>query len=241
MFQPKRPRKREWLIPAGLLALSVIPIVAGSLRLVQLATGAAITPENARFFATPLPVALHILSSVIFCVLGAFQFIPGFRRQKPNWHRIAGRMLVPCGLIAAFSALWMTQFYPRGIAPPASFDGPGLYIVRLSAGSAMALFLGLGVVAILRQDIAGHRAWMLRAYAIGLGAGTQVFTHLPWFVFPSLQGELARTLFMGAGWVINLAMAEWLISRKPVKPHAQAWPARPVTRQRGEPKSTPQT
>ena len=45
-------------------------------------------------------------------------------------------------------------------------------------------------------------------------AGTQAFTHLPWFLFPSIQGELARTLFMGAGWAINLAVAEWIIARQ---------------------------
>ena len=55
---------------------------------------------------------------------------------------------------------------------------------------------------------------MMRGYALGLGAGTQVFTHLPWFLFPTIQGELARTLFMGAGWVINLAVAERFISRE---------------------------
>jgi hypothetical protein len=51
---------------------------------------------------------------------------------------------------------------------------------------------------------------MVRAYALGLGAGTQVFTHIPWFVFPSIQGEMARTLCMAAGWLINVAVAEWL-------------------------------
>ncbi len=46
---------------------------------------------------------------------------------------------------------------------------------------------------------------MMRSYALGLGAGTQVLTHLPWYLFPSIHGELARTLFMAAGWGINLA------------------------------------
>lgn len=59
---------------------------------------------------------------------------------------------------------------------------------------------------------------MMRSYALGLGAGTQVFTHIPWLLFPSIQGELARTLCMAAGWGINLAVAEWLISRTAQKP-----------------------
>ena len=47
---------------------------------------------------------------------------------------------------------------------------------------SLALSLALGVTTVLKGDIAAHKAWMLRAYAIGMGAGTQVFTHLPWFV-----------------------------------------------------------
>ena len=74
----------------------------------------------------------------------------------------------------------------------------------------MARFICLGFAAVRRRNIAHHRAWIMRGYALGIGAGTQVLTHLPWFLFPSIQGELARTLFMGAGWVINLAVVEWI-------------------------------
>jgi hypothetical protein len=57
-------------------------------------------------------VALHIIGLTIYCVLGALQFAPGFRRRNPAWHLAAGRVLVPCGLVAARSALWMTLFSP---------------------------------------------------------------------------------------------------------------------------------
>lgn len=193
------PAKFEWLIPAGLIALSFIPIVAGTFRVAGLGSGAEITPENARFFAAPLPVVLHIISAVIYCALGAFQFSPSFRRRKPNWHRAAGRILIPCGLGVALTGLWMTQFYPPANYPPVNFDGPFLYAIRLLVGSAMVLFLCLGIAAIHKRDIPHHQAWMMRGYALGLGAGTQVFTHLPMFLFPSIQEELARTLCMGAG------------------------------------------
>lgn len=209
--------KTDWLLPAGLIALSLVPMMAGTVRLVELGGGAPITPDNARFFAAPLPVALHIVSAVVYSVLGAFQFVPSLRQRKPNWHRAAGRILIPCGLVVALTGLWMTQFYPRAIEPPASFDGSVLYVIRLLAGSAMALALCLGLAAVRRHDIARHRAWMMRAYALGLGAGTQVFTHIPWFLLPSIQGELARTLCMGAGWAINLAVAEWFIARQRFK------------------------
>ncbi len=208
--------KADFLIPGGLLLLSFLPVVAGTIRVAQLAGGADITPDNARFFAAPIPVVLHIVSSVIYCLLGAFQFAPGFRRRRPHWHRAAGRVLIPCGLIVAFSALWMTQFFPLGnFKGPlvADFDGRFLYVIRLLVGSAMALFLCLGIATILKRDFQRHGAWMIRAYALGLGAGTQALTHIPWFLFPSIRGELARTLCMAAGWAINAAVAEWVIAR----------------------------
>ncbi|MEE8428357.1 MAG: hypothetical protein V3S33_02490 [Gammaproteobacteria bacterium] len=68
--------KSEWRVPAGLMALSFVPIAAGIFRLVQLGGGAEITPENIRFFAAPLPVVLHVITVTLYCVLGAFQFVP---------------------------------------------------------------------------------------------------------------------------------------------------------------------
>ena len=64
----------------------------------------------------------------------------------------------------------------------------------------MAVCLVLGVTAIRRRDIAAHRAWMIRAYAIGLAAGTQVFTEGIGGVVPG-TGVLAADLAKGAGWV----------------------------------------
>jgi uncharacterized membrane protein len=206
----KRPSIREgWPIAAGLLALSVIPIAAGVVRLVSLATGETVTLANARFFAHPLPVQLHIAGASLFCVLGALQFWPGFRRHFPRWHRMAGRMLAPADIVAGLSGLWMNQFYPYG-----PNDGLLLYFFRLFFGAAMVLAMVLGIAAILRRDVAQHRAWMMRAYAIGLGAGTQAATQLPWILAVGLPGELPRALLMGAAWVLNLAVAEWFIRRQ---------------------------
>ena len=205
--------RTAWLVPAALIVLSAVPVVAGAVRIAELTGGATVTPENARFFASPLPVGLHNLSVSLYSILGAFQFAPALRRWRLNWHRAAGRLLVPCGLAAALSGLWMTLFYPW----PAG-DGEILYGLRLLFGSAMVLSIVLGVAAIRRRDFAQHGAWMLRGYAIGLGAGTQVLTHLPWILILGLPGEFPRALLMGAGWAINLAVAEWIIRKRLVHP-----------------------
>lgn len=203
----------EWLVPAALIVLSTIPLAAGAFRLTELARGAEITPANARFFASPLPVVLHIVSVSVYAILGAFQFAPGFRRRRPGWHRAAGRLLVPFGLLVGLSGLWMTLFYPRP-------DGTGelLYAFRLLFGSAMVICVVLGFAAIRQGDVARHGAWMTRGYAIGLGAGTQVLTQLAGALIIGPPGELGGALLMGAGWVINLAVAEWAIRKRPASP-----------------------
>ena len=205
-----RSGRSDWLIPAMLILLSLVPAVFGTVRLVELAGGAVITPANTRFLASPFPVALHILVVIPYGIVGAFQFAPSFRRRRRDWHRAAGRVLALLGLAAALTGLWMTLAYPWPEG-----DGEVLYVTRLVFGSAMAVSIVLAIRAIRRGDFRSHGAWMMRGYAIGLGAGTQVLTHLPWFILVGNPGEASRAVLMGAGWVINLLVAEWIIRRRP--------------------------
>lgn len=202
--------RADWLVPAGLIALSFIPILAGALRIAQLAGGVDIMPDRERFLAAP-PGALiaHIISVSGFCILGAFQFSSGLRRRKPKWHRAAGRVLVPLGLVAALTGLWLTHFFP-----PGEHDGELLYIIRLLVGSAMVLFIVLGLINIRRRNFANHRAWMMRGYALGIGAGTQALISIPWFLIAGAPNELSRALLLGAGWVINIIAVEQIIMRE---------------------------
>ncbi|MGO4268383.1 DUF2306 domain-containing protein [Paenibacillus sp. TAF58] len=195
----------KWLV-AALLVLSAVPLAAGAFRLTELAGGAQITPANARFFASPLPVVVHILSATVYASLGPFQFATSFRRRRPGWHRAAWRLLVLCGLLVGLSGLWMTLFYPRQ-----GGTGELLYALRLLFGSAMVVSILLGFAAIRRGDVIRHRAWMMRGYAIGLGAGTQVLTQLAGALIVGPPSEFSGALLMGAGWVINLAVAELAI------------------------------
>ena len=209
-------------MPAALLMLSAVPLLAGTLRLVQLAGGPALMPADHRFAGFPLPLVAHIVGAGAYAVVGAFQFVPRFRRRHLGWHRGAGRVLAVAGLLVAGSAIWMTLLY-------ATKPGTGLllYVLRLVFGSAMASCLVLGVTTIRRGDVAGHRAWMIRAYAIGLAAGTQAFTGgIGGALLGTgvVQGDLAKA----AAWVINLAVAEWVIRRQP-DPVTSSRPGRAAT------------
>ena len=196
------------IAPSLLLALTVVPTLAGAARLVWLVTG-EVRPDSARFAAGAAPLVLHILAACGFCILGALQFAPALRRRRSGWHRAAGRFLAPLGLFAALSGLWITLLYPPGVN-----DGALLYGLRLVFGSAMAASILMGMDAIRRRDFPAHGDWMTRGYAIGMGAGTQVVVFIPWTLLFGPAPELPRALLMGAGWGLNLVLAEALIARR---------------------------
>lgn len=198
---------RGWGLPVALVVLSAIPLTAGALRLVQLTGGPAVIPADLRFADVSLPLVLHIVGAAVYALLGILQFVPRLRRRHRVLHRRAGRVLVGSGLLVAISALWMTLLYA-----PQPGTGPLLHGFRLVFGSALAACLVLGVAAVRRRDITAHRAWMIRAYAIGVAAGTQVATVGIGHAIGG-TGVLATDLAKGAGWVLNLAVAEWAIRR----------------------------
>jgi hypothetical protein len=191
-----------WLLPSALIALSLVPILAGAARVSQLARGATANAATARFVESPHPIVVHIIGATLFCVLGALQFLPTLRRRR--WHRVAGRLVLPAGLVAALSGLWMAFFY----ALPTAENHPLLKAFRLVLGVGMVLALVLGLVAIVRRDLGAHRAWMVRSYAIGLGAGTQALMMVPWWLLLGKPTGITYALLMGAGWAINLVVAE---------------------------------
>jgi uncharacterized membrane protein YozB (DUF420 family) len=199
-----------WKLLSSLLMLSLVPMLAGVVRLSGLASGGSVTPENARFMAMPAPVVMHIVCASLFCVLGAFQFDSALRQRFPRLHRIAGRVAAPCGIVAALTGLWMTATY----AIPAELQGQLLYGARMVVGLAMTLAVTLSIRAVLQRRIAQHKAWMVRAYALGQGAGTQVLILLPVTWLAGAPTFIFRDVLMASAWGLNVAFAEWVIRRR---------------------------
>jgi uncharacterized membrane protein len=213
----------QWLAPVGLIVLAIVPMLGGVTRLSELATGAEITAQNERFFDSPIPVIIHIVAASLYFVLGAFQFVPSLR-ARGGYHRIAGRVLAPAGLLTALTGLWMTVFYDS------PNDDIGLLItLRLVFGVAMTVSIVLGIRFIMRGDVRRHGAWMTRGYAIGIAAGTQVLTTLPWVLLVGEPDRLTTAVLLGAGWVINVIVAEIVIWRRASGPRRSGRPSRPAT------------
>ena len=201
---------REWMLLAAILIYCFVPTFGGLFRVAELLGGPAIMPENPRAAAHPLPIVLHILSSFLFCLLGALQFLPGIRRYHLGMHRMLGRVVAAAGCMSALTGLWMTLFF----AFPQELQGFLLYWVRIALSLTMAGLIVWALVAIRSRNILRHAAAMLRAYAIGQGASTQAFLGISWMVaFGTEPLGPQRDVLMIFAWGLNLLVAELLIAR----------------------------
>lgn len=188
---------------AILLFLCLVPVLSGGYRLYSMDVNSTADAENLRYVGNPIPLAVHMIAYMFFCVFGTFQIAPNFRARRPKWHRIAGYLLIPAGLIAAGAGIWSTFEYD-----PRPGDGLPITIVRMSVAIGMIWAIVVGLTSIRRRDIKAHKIWMLRAYALSMGASTNAVIAAVWFATVGEPQGTPWALGMAAGWIFNLWVAE---------------------------------
>jgi uncharacterized membrane protein len=198
-------QSRPKLLVFVLLFFTFIPIVSAALRVYQVPTG--LLPQDAiKYQAVPWSMFLHALGGLLFGLLGPLQFSNALKNQYGRLHRVAGRVFVVAGLFLGFSSLRLVTTFP---------DATTWVVMsaRAIGGLCLILALILALQAIVNRRIEMHRAWMIRAYAIGMGSTTLIaFIQLPIFLIngEAMLGYIADLMFV-ASWAINLAIAEWVI------------------------------
>ena len=167
--------------------------------------GSRVHPEmQAAFEANRLIVYTHIFASAVALLLGPFQFLKRFRRQRPDLHRWLGRVYLTVGiLLGGLAGLAMSTFAFGGLLSQTGF-----------AGLALAwLFTGRQAFATIRRgDIAGHRRWMIRNFAVTL-AGVTIRLYLPIGTLIGVPFEQWYPPLAWLCWVPNLSLVEWWLRR----------------------------
>ncbi|WP_257883920.1 DUF2306 domain-containing protein [Roseobacter insulae] len=202
--------RREWGLFLAIVVYSLIPTFGGLFRVLELAGGPSIVPENPRALADPVPIILHIVGSFLFCIAGALQFLPGIRHYRPAMHRGIGCVVAVAGCVSAASGLWMTVAFDF----PAALQGTILFFVRINLGVLMLCLIIWAILASRSGNIFRHSASMVRAYAIGQGASTQALFGIGWMVIAGTEpaGSLRDGLMVGS-WAVNMLIAEVVIGK----------------------------
>jgi uncharacterized membrane protein len=190
----------------ALTICTVIPVMMAAARLVQIPLGAL--PEDSRRLASvPVAFFLHALAGVLFGVLGPLQFVRALCLRFGTLHRLAGRVFALAGAGLALSGLALL-LQVQSIATGLLDAARGVF------GLALIAVLVLGVAAARAHDMLRHRAWMIRAYAIGMGQGTVALVMFPIYL---ITGEppmgLATDIVVVVMWLLNIALGEWVIRR----------------------------
>lgn len=183
-----------------------IPVMMAGVRVVQIPAG--ILPEDTlRLAVAPVSHFLHALAGVLFGVLGPVQFVLALRRRFGVVHRVSGRVFAVAGLGMALSGL--------GLLVQVESIATGLLDVARGVFSlALIVALVLGVRAARARNKVQHRAWMIRAYVIGMGSGTVALVMFPIYLITGapVTGLLSDMVFVG-WWLVNIALGEWVIRR----------------------------
>jgi len=117
-----------------------------------------------RYALHPVLAYAHILPGVVYLVGAPLQLSRRFREAHSSVHRRMGRVLIPAGITAGVFALTFGTLFPfGGLLEASATVGFGLWFVAA---------LVTAYVAIRAGDVTGHRRWMIRAFAVGLGVGT---------------------------------------------------------------------
>ncbi len=167
-----------------------------------------------RFAAHPLATLLHVLPGGIFLLLAPFQFSSRIRSRHIQFHRWSGRFLALTGLVATASGLYFGLLMPYG--------GPAEATAIALFGGFLLAALSRALLAIRRGQVARHREWMIRAFAVAIGISTVrvVAAVVDVALTPAGFGPPALfVLSVWTGWVITLGGAElWITYTRPGAP-----------------------
>ena len=194
-----------------IVIMAVSPYLTSSLRtLAESPAGLA-----GAYVDQPLSIQIafyvHVIFGGIALLAGPIQFARGIRDRWPRVHRLIGRLSLVAILVAATAGLVIVPVNSAGAIGVAGF---GMLAVL------WGLFAILGYRAIRRRDVAQHRAWMTRAFALTYAAVTLrlwtpllIVLHIVTGTEPDAAFNAAYLWVPFLAWVPNLVVAELIVRR----------------------------
>ncbi len=194
------------VVPVALYVGTLLTILLALVQVVQIPLG-ALPEDSLRLTATPVWHFMHVLGGAAFGILGPIQFSRVLMRRFGRLHRVMGRVFVVAGAMISLSALTLLWHFPDTYSAAMNRG-------RLLFGIALGGALALAMQAIRQREFIRHRNWMIRAYAIGMGATavTTVFFPIYMITGEPPTGLVADIVFLGS-WAACVVFAEVLVRR----------------------------
>jgi predicted membrane protein DUF2306 len=191
----------------ALAAIGILMVIRRVLTmegLIPLVTPRGGPPFDTGFGKHPVITFLHILPGALFMILGPMQFMPGVRYRDNYFRRRSLRVFLVCAYIVGLSALIMPfVMLPIGGANEAA--GSILFAIFFLVSLSKAWWH------MVRKNLARHREWMIRAFAIGLAIATIRPIIGLFFAFSGLPPQVFFGTAFWIGFTLHLIVAEtWI-------------------------------
>lgn len=193
----QKPAAAFWLMTLLALGVAAYALMAYSL----FPPGKFVHPEmRAAYGANRAAILLHAFASALALALGPWQFLPGLRRARPALHRWSGRIYLGAGVLpGGLAGLYMAMHAYGGTVARSGFALLAL-LWLYTAWQAYA--------AIRRRDVATHRRWMMRNFALTFAAVT-LRLWMPLFAGLGIPFDIVYPAVAWISWVFNAVAVEW--------------------------------
>ncbi|WP_428631317.1 DUF2306 domain-containing protein [Sphingopyxis sp.] len=194
------------VVLAALLGGTLLTILLALVQVVQIPLGSL--PEDSRHLsAAPVWHFMHVLGGATFGLLGPIQFSRVLMRKYGVLHRLMGRVFVAAGTMISLSSLGLLWHFPDTYSVAVSSG-------RLLFGIALGVALAVAMWTIRKRDFTRHRNWMIRAYAVGIGATAVSMVFFPIYLITGKppMGLASDIVFLGS-WTACVIFAEGVVRR----------------------------
>jgi hypothetical protein len=201
-----------WVLTAILVLIGIAIVVRRLLFLSALrnyvpgVTQSRSPVPDAGFAEHPLLTFIHIVPGLLFMLLAPLQLSKKIRSQYPNFQRVAGSIVLACGLIIGCTALVMGFIMAIG--------GITETLAVAVFGTAFLFSIIKAWIYLRKREMALYRQWMIRVVAIGLAVSTTRPVVALFFATSRLTGLTVQQYFGVAFWIaftLHVIVAEtWI-------------------------------
>jgi uncharacterized membrane protein len=199
-------------IPPILWLLGSLAILSGLFR-TYLTMNSIVTgvmpedPSDAHYVKNAALTLLHVVPGTMFLMLGPLQFIADIRKYWPKLHRWSGYVFIVSGITFAVTALVINFSFPP-------FGGQFKSLAVIIFSILELIVLGVALQAVRQRNFMKHRAWMMRAFAIGLAISTMRLFFIPAYLLFGVPNDLTVALGMWIGFLVNTLIVELTLWRE---------------------------
>lgn len=164
-----------------------------------------VASQKDRMFDIAVIGFTHTMGGAMAAFIGPFQFLSSVRRKFPLVHRWLGRFYLSCVFLSALGGLYIA---------PNSEARNTLGIAFICLALAWLYTGAQAYLTIRKRQVAAHKRWMIRNYALTYAAVT-LRIEMPLFILAfGFTPLMAMNIVGWLCWVANLLIVEWWMRRR---------------------------